>query len=146
MPLLRCEANIRGAQMSRYARARDANEPAIIRALELVGASVLRTQGREGEVDLVVGYAGYTYVMEVKNPDTRPAGNKGSYLCAADVRPGGEFEGMDPRLNRRQARWHKQWKGSMIAIVEYPHDALAHIGAPRDYCDCADCVTERSLP
>lgn len=128
--------------MSRWARSRDANEPDIVKALEAVGASVQRTYGMEGEPDLLVGYLGRNYLIEVKNPATRAAGNKGTLLHVADVAPGGEFEGMDRALRKQQAIWHRKWKGQAPAIVRTEHEAMAVIAAP---CTCCDCVADAVL-
>ena len=48
------------------AKKRDANEASIVKALESVGATVLRLD----EIDLLVGYGGTKNIlMEVKNPE-----------------------------------------------------------------------------
>ena len=49
-----------------YANKRDANEPEIVEALKLHGASVIQMD----KLDLIVGYKGKTHVMEIKNPNT----------------------------------------------------------------------------
>ena len=58
--------------MRRYAARRDANEGEIVRALEKVGASVLRLH----DIDLLVGFRGRNYLLEVKDgrksPSNRP--------------------------------------------------------------------------
>jgi len=60
------------AKVRRYAARRDANEGEIVRALEKVGASVLRLH----DIDLLVGFRGRNYLLEVKDgrkaPSKRP--------------------------------------------------------------------------
>ena len=81
----------------------DANQAAIVKALREHGASVelLHEAGR-GVPDLLVGYRGRNYLIEVKTD-----------AC---------------KLNARQKRWHKEWKGEVwvvrkiieaLAIIEY---------------------------
>lgn len=48
----------------KYAKRRDENEPEIIAALKAVGCDVLQAN----DVDLIVGLAGRTYLVEVKHP------------------------------------------------------------------------------
>jgi hypothetical protein len=53
----------------RYAKARDANEPEIVEALEAVGAVVVRLEPSvAGLPDLLVGYRGRNLLMECKLP------------------------------------------------------------------------------
>lgn len=128
--------------MTRYARSRDGNEPEIIAALQDAGATVQKLYGMDGEPDLLVGYEGVTFLIEVKNPSasrSRSKAHDGRTLLADEVAPGGEFEGLSPRLSRRQARWHMAWKGQPVAVVETPCDALTEIGAP---CLCELCAAE----
>lgn len=81
----------------------DANQSEIVAALRGAGASVqdLHEVGR-GCPDLLVGYRGQTYLLEVKGP-------------------GG-------RLNSREALWHLEWRGQ-ARIVRDADDALEAIGA-----------------
>lgn len=48
--------------LNRYAKRRDANEPEIIKALEKIGCSILQVD----PVDLIVGYRGKNFLLEVK--------------------------------------------------------------------------------
>lgn len=135
--------------MSRWARSRDANEGDIIKALKAAGCSVQATYGTVGEPDLIVGYLGKDHLMEVKNPSaSRPTSkaNAKRAIGLEAVSKGGEFEGMHPSLSWQQASWHRDWKGSAPLVVEYAHEALAHIGAPLHFCTCADCVADAALP
>jgi hypothetical protein len=53
----------------RYAKARDANEPEIVAALEAAGAVVIRLEpSTAGLPDLLVGYRGRNILMEIKLP------------------------------------------------------------------------------
>jgi hypothetical protein len=51
----------------RYARRRDENEPEIVSALEAAGALVLRLN-IDGGPDLLVGFRGRLYLIEIKHP------------------------------------------------------------------------------
>ncbi|MCP4256754.1 MAG: hypothetical protein GY774_04405 [Planctomycetes bacterium] len=79
-----------------YAKKRDANEPEIVEALEKIGASVERLD----LFDLLVGYKGRTYMMEVKNPLGK---NK---------------------LTESQIELMKTWKGSPLHIVRDAETAI----------------------
>ncbi|MDD4986141.1 MAG: hypothetical protein PHQ43_10210 [Dehalococcoidales bacterium] len=85
------------------AKRTDANQAEIMAALRKVGASVqsLHEVGR-GCPDLVVGYHGHNYLMEVKMP----------------------FQ----ILNAAEEAWHVKWKGQ-VAVVYGVKEALVQIGA-----------------
>jgi len=85
----------------------DANQPAIVAALEAAGATVqhLHRVG-EGCPDLAVGHAGKTYLIEVKDGSKPPSAQK---------------------LNKRQEEWFQGWKGHAV-VVNSPEAALAAIG------------------
>lgn len=83
----------------RYAAKRDANERAIIEALEACGCDVLQAT----DVDLICGRAGQSYLLEVKQPSSRK------------------------RLKPIQLRLQADWRGH-YAIVTTPQEALAAIG------------------
>jgi Holliday junction resolvase len=87
--------------MVRRAARRDTNEPEIIEALRAVGATVQSLDER-GVPDLVVGFRGVSYLIEVKTA-------KG-------------------KLTRDQVAWHAGWKGQ-VAVVRTVEEALAVIGA-----------------
>ncbi len=86
-------------------KATDANQQAIIDALRAAGATVhsLHRVGG-GCPDLLVGFRGQNYLLEVKNPDTYG------------------------RLGKKQLAWHKEWRGS-VATVWDVEEALVAIGA-----------------
>lgn len=94
--------------MRSYARVDD-NQESIVSALRRVGASVqsLAAVGK-GTPDLLVGYRGRTFVLEVKNPAQEP--NK-------------------QRLTPLEASWHSTWRGSPVAVVRTVDEALVAVGA-----------------
>lgn len=98
--------------LRRLAVQRDANEPAIVAALEAVGATVTRLNMRDVP-DLLVGFRRENYLLEVK----RPAGKRG----------GTSDDGQ--RLSEGQEIWHCTWRGRTPAVVRTPEEALIAIGA-----------------
>lgn len=50
--------------LNRYAKRRDSNEQSIVNILRTFGATVIRSDA----VDLIVGYKGVNYLLEVKTP------------------------------------------------------------------------------
>ena len=80
----------------------DANQPEIVAALKKVGATIWHTYplGRGGP-DIVVGYGGRSYPMEIKSKD-----------------------GV---LTEDEVKWHKAWQGN-ISIVRSVDEALEVIG------------------
>ena len=87
----------------RYAAKRDANEPAIARALRKAGCSVVIV---DQPCDLIVGRAGLTYLLEIKD---------GSKVKSAR------------KLTKSQQAWRKTWRGQ-VATVESESEALAAVG------------------
>jgi hypothetical protein len=84
-----------------FAPQRDKNEPDIVNALEAVGASVSRISSL-GIPDLLVGWRGDTFLLEVKNGKAK--------------------------LNDNQVAWHNAWNGAPAIIVRTPEEALGAIG------------------
>lgn len=86
----------------------DANQPVIVRDLRKVGASVcsLSDMGN-GCPDLIVGFRGKNYLIEVKDGDRKPSERK---------------------LTDDERAWHGGWVGQ-VAVVENTREALAVIGA-----------------
>lgn len=128
-----------------FSPTRDKNEPEIIKALEAIGAYVQKLH--EGGVpDLLVGYEGHTYLLEVKGP----LGKKGGASSVS--------------LTETQVKWWGRWKGSAPVIVRSVDEALDAIGVHRrlpglwarcpehgpycvgDACCCADKHTLETYP
>lgn len=90
--------------MTRYAKARDANEKDIVKALRAAGWSVARLnpvdRADAGLPDLLLGKGGYTTLAEVK----RPAG------------PRGGVKGK--RLTDHQQEWHDEWRGARPVLLD----------------------------
>jgi hypothetical protein len=91
----------------------DSNQAEIVEVLRYVGATVahLHTVGG-GVPDLVVGYKGRNYLLEVKPGDAKDKRRRA--------------------LNDNERTWHSQW-GGQAAVVLDPLHALGVIGAP---CVC----------
>jgi hypothetical protein len=83
----------------------DAPTKAIVECLRAAGTSVHYLDPHRsgaGLPDLLVGFRGYTYLMEVK-------------------RVGG-------KLNPKQTEWHANWKGDHVHVVHDAIEALRVIG------------------
>lgn len=99
-----------------YRRARsssDANQAPIVEALRRVGATVqlLHSVGA-GCPDLLVGFRGANFLLEVKNPNSRYG--KGKQSNEAGTR-------------ERQELWQAAWRGRVV-VVRTVEEALAAIG------------------
>ena len=93
----------------------DKNQPEIVSGLEDVGASVKSLAAVGGGVhDLLVGFRGVNYLLEVKNPDTEVKAFREGNNAAA--------------LTPDQKKFHFFWQGQG-AIVWSLDDALQAIGA-----------------
>lgn len=92
----------------RRAAHRDKAEPAIVTALEAVGASVTKLSAK-GVPDLLVGFHGVTFLLEVKTPKASKGGNNGL-------------------TNAGQSEWRAAWRGGVVHVVETPEQALRAIG------------------
>lgn len=83
----------------------DSNQAAIVAALRGVGARVALTHVvGYGFPDLLVGFRGINYLLEIKNIDGRN------------------------RLTPAEVIWLEHWRGQ-VAIVRSPDEALRVIGA-----------------
>jgi hypothetical protein len=92
--------------MTRRAARVDANQPAIVAGLRQVGALVQPLHMVGGGVpDLLVGFRGALYLLELKEP------GKGGALTDAEF------------------TWHQQWAAYEVHVVETLFEALAAIGA-----------------
>lgn len=90
------------SNVRRTAAKRDKNEPDIVRALKSIGAVVVKVS-EKGAPDLIVGYLGKTYLLEVKRED------------------GG-------KLTEAQDAWMKVWRGGPVPIVRNAEDAVRALG------------------
>ena len=89
--------------MSKYARRIDANQNDIVVALRACGAVVrVVTQG-DGIPDLLVGYRGYTLLLEVKDGSKPPSART---------------------LTEAEQKFFDDWKGGMLALVNSADEAL----------------------
>ena len=88
----------------------DANQKEVVEWLRKAGATVqsLANIGN-GCPDLLVGYHGKNYLMEIKDGDKVPSARK---------------------LTKDEITWHKEWQGE-VHIVERPEAALLLIGATK---------------
>ena len=71
--------------MRRNARV-DTNQPEIVEALRQVGAHVLHTYQLKNAFDILVGFRGQLYIMEIKDgnkPPSRHKLTKGELKCKA---------------------------------------------------------------
>ena len=96
-----------GRRVPKFAAKVDANQPGIVAGLRAAGCTVAPAHavGR-GFPDLVVGYRGCTYLLEVKDGDKPPSARK---------------------LTPAQVDWHAAWRGH-VAVVCTLDEALDAIG------------------
>jgi hypothetical protein len=87
----------------------DGNQASIVRQLRAVGASVLHTHTLKNCFDLLVGYRGRTFLLELKDPAQPPS--------ARQLTPG-------------EAKFRDEWKGTPYHVVLTIDEALAIITAP----------------
>ena len=86
----------------------DANQPWIVKALKEIGATVQHIhQLGQGAPDILVGYRGVNYLMEIKDGNKPPS---------------------QRRLTGDEEKWHDLWRGQ-VDVVESTDDALRLIGA-----------------
>ena len=92
--------------MRRAARI-DGNQEEVIKQLRSHGCSVqpLHTVGG-GVPDLLVGYMGTNYLIELKDGSKKPS---------------------ERRLNSKQVEWHTTWRGTVVKVESW-EEALAVIG------------------
>lgn len=92
----------------RRAAKTDANQAEIVATLRMVGATVQPLHAVGGGVpDLLVGFRGRNYLIEVKDGRKPPSERK---------------------LTPDQVKWHAEWLGQ-VSVAEWPEDALRIIGA-----------------
>jgi hypothetical protein len=89
--------------MSKYARRVDANQDQIVSALRACGATVRVISQGGGIPDLLVGYCGYTLLLEVKDGNKPPSARE---------------------LTEPEKKFFMEWTGGMLAIVNNVDEAL----------------------
>lgn len=99
------------------AKRRDTNEPEVVNALVAAGAVVTRLDG-DGVPDLLVGFKGKSFLLEVK----LPLGARGG------VTRHRKWEGGDGDMTRAQVAWWAAWTGEPAIVVRSPQEALRAIG------------------
>ena len=87
----------------RYANRIDANQNKIVDALRKAGAVVRIISQGDGIPDLLVGYKGYTILMEVKDGDKVPSARK---------------------LTEAEQKFFDDWRGGMLAVVNSVEEAI----------------------
>ena len=87
----------------RYANRIDANQNKIVDAMRKVGAVVRIISQGDGIPDLLVGYKGYTILMEVKDGDKVPSARK---------------------LTEPEQKFFDDWRGGMLIVVNSSEEAL----------------------
>lgn len=86
----------------------DDNQQAIVNILRTAGATVVLLSGvGKGVPDLLVGFRGVTLLMEIKDGKKPPS---------------------DRKLTTDQQKWHAEWRGGALAIVDSADSALRMIG------------------
>jgi hypothetical protein len=81
----------------------DANQPAVVQALRAIGCSILYTYQLKNCFDLLVGYRGRTFLIEVKDPSQPPSKRQ---------------------LTAGEERFRNQWRGSPYHVIETVEEAL----------------------
>ena len=95
--------------MTRRASKVDRNQSEIVKKLREVGCTVqlLHTVG-QGCPDILVGYRGSNFALEIKDGLLPPSARK---------------------LTEPEAAWHRDWRGH-VAIVNDADEALEAVGVP----------------
>ncbi|GAB2866134.1 hypothetical protein [Hymenobacter ruber] len=81
----------------------DSNQPEIVNAVRRIGASVLHLHQLKNCFDLLVGYRGKTFLMEVKDPSQPPSKRQ---------------------LTEGEAAFRDSWRGSAYHIVHTADEAI----------------------
>jgi hypothetical protein len=87
----------------RYANRIDANQNKIVDGLRKAGAYVRIISQGDGIPDLLVGYNGYTILMEVKDGDKVPSARK---------------------LTEAEQKFFDEWDGGMLVVVNSVEEAI----------------------
>lgn len=102
----------------RRASRRDDNESAIVAALRAAGASVAIMDNGDGFPDLLVGYHGVTFLLEVKKPLGKRGGLGGGNT---------KSRGGDGVRTADQLAWWAAWRGAPPVVVRTAAEALQAI-------------------
>jgi hypothetical protein len=86
----------------------DYNQSVIVESLRKAGAYVRIVTMGDGVPDLLVGYKGFTLLLEVKDGDKPPSQRK---------------------LTTAEQKFFDEWTGGLLAVVESVEDALAILRA-----------------
>jgi hypothetical protein len=86
----------------------DYNQSVIVESLRKAGAYVRIVTMGDGVPDLLVGYKGFTFLLEVKDGDKPPSQRK---------------------LTTAEQKFFDEWTGGLLAVVESVEDALAILRA-----------------
>ena len=86
----------------------DYNQSVIVESLRKAGAYVRIVTMGDGVPDLLVGYKGFTLLLEVKDGDKPPSQRK---------------------LTTAEQKFFDEWTGGILAVVESVEDALAILQA-----------------
>lgn len=90
----------------------DANQKAVVAALRAAGCSVLSLANIGSNApDLLVGFRGVTYLLEVKNPEVVKT-----------------YNAKKREAMKSQALWHQSWQGTPPVFVHSPEEALKAVG------------------
>jgi Holliday junction resolvase len=100
--------------MRPWARKVDRNQAAIVKALRAAGCTVLSLASvGKGCPDLLIGYGGTTFLIEVKSPRSLVPGAGGSLREKVTA--------------RTQAEWREKWRGGPVVVVRSVDEALAAV-------------------
>jgi hypothetical protein len=86
----------------------DYNQSVIVESLRKAGAYVRIVTMGDGVPDLLVGYKGFTFLLEVKDGD-KPLSQR--------------------KLTTAEQKFFDEWTGGLLAVVESVEDALAILRA-----------------
>ena len=99
----------------RYQTGKDKKHPEIVAALRAVGCSVQGVDHIPGAPDLLVGYRGTNWLLEIKAPLGPRGGGAGKRAHSGQA------------LNEAQEKWHKGWRGQ-VATIHTVEDAFELLG------------------
>jgi hypothetical protein len=99
--------------MPRYANKIDASQPGIVNGLRKIGASVESLAKIKGGCpDILVGFNGYNYLLEIKTPNSAHSKSK----------PG--LKGNGSKTKSTQIEWYRCWRGR-VDVIETLEEAVS---------------------